>query len=171
MPTADFLGSGSINYSMHFKRFSLLYYERLAKGWERWVTIAIVALLLVPIPFVRFEAWPDGNLLWQEPLMPWSRFQICYTSFPDRRAVDDVYRFHWNGLRLETDPKLKRPLAFCAAGEPLLKWQDRPEMPLTELYTQGDLLRVRTSWQPLLLWPLRMLKESWQPGLGLTVSK
>lgn len=148
-------------------RFSTRYYERLATGWDRWVTIAIVALLLIPIPFARFESWPSGNLLSQQLLMPWSRFRICYVSFPERQLVDDVYGFHWDGLSLRADPGLARPLALTSIQEPLFKWQGRPAIPLTELHATGDFLLVRTCWQPLLLWPLRMLKDSWRNGSGL----
>jgi len=156
---------------MEFERFSGFYHERLAKGWERWVTVAIVALLLAPIPFVRFETWPSGNLLRQHPLTPWSRFRICYLSFPDHSLVDDPRGFHWNGLGLQPEPIFDRPLALSAAGEILFKWRDQPELPLTELDARGDLLLVRTGWQPLLLWPLRMLKEAWRQDLGIPTGK
>lgn len=138
------------------------YYEKLARGWNVWVTVAIVVLLLIPLPFVRFESWPNGTLLFQQLLVPWSSFRICYTSFPDRLAIDDVYHFKWSGLHPHTDVALDSLMAISSTQPPLLKWQNRPEFPLSDLFYEGGLLQIKTCWQPVLFWPIYMLYESWR---------
>ncbi len=147
-------------WNVNWKR-TTRYYEQLARGWDRWVTVAIVLLLLVPVPFARFETWPDGRLLLQQPLLPWSHFRLCYVSFPDGVAVDEMYRFHGHWPRPEVPLDFTRPVGIPSLDPPLVQWQGRPPLPLNDLFRSGALLRLRTCWQPILLWPFRMLAASW----------
>lgn len=132
-------------------------YQKRARAWDRWVTIIIVALLLVPIPFARFESWPDGRTILVRPVMPWSRFHFCYLSFPTGDPVEEAYEFTWRGQILPpgtTDPLL---FVISSAESPLLKWQNNPELVLEEVFQKGDFVQLDTFWQPLLLWPLSMV--------------
>ena len=133
--------------------------ERRARRWDRRITVLIVLILLLPFPFVQFQSWPDGRPLYVYMAMPWSGFRICYTSVPEGRAVEEVYRFSWTGKILPASGSPSLLLTVAAEGPLTLKWRGSPAVVLRELYQQGALLEVKRLWQPLLLWPLRMV---WQ---------
>lgn len=132
--------------------------DKRARRWDRWVTIIIVIVLLLPIPFARFESWPDGGTILVRPVLPWSRFLFCYVSFPENHAVQEAYRFTWKGQILPADHHPK-PLLLVStsADSPLLKWQNNPELTLNDVFQQGNFVRVSTFWRPILLWPIAML--------------
>ncbi len=131
-----------------------------ARLWDRWVTVVIIIFLLIPLPFVRFEVWPEGTVLYDHMVLPWSRFRICYTTFPDREIREDVYSFDWKSeflSRKKASPP--RLLVVSSVYVPTLKWQDRRETPLKEMYQNGSFLRVTSFWQPLMFWPFRMMLQ------------
>lgn len=130
-------------------------YEKRAQRWDRWVTIAIVAILFIPLPFARFEAWPSGQVVADHIIMPWSRFRICYVSYPDGAPKEERFEFSWKARILPGDP-LPTLHGFQSFHPPILKWQNGPELELKEPFYRGDLLRVKTSWQPIALWPFRL---------------
>lgn len=132
-------------------------YQKRAKAWDRWVTIIIVGLLLLPIPFARFESWPDGRTILVRPVMPWSRFHFCYVAFPGGEPVEEAYEFTWRGRILPANTPDPLLLVISSAEAPLLKWQNNPELVLEEVFQQGDFVQVGTFWQPILLWPLSMV--------------
>jgi len=133
------------------------FYQKRAKVWDRGVTIIIVALLLVPIPFARFKSWPDGRTILVRPVMPWSRFHFCYVTFPGGDPVEEAYQFTWKGKILPGGTTTPMLFVISSAESPLLKWQNNPELVLEEVFQQGDFVQVDTFWQPLLLWPFSML--------------
>jgi hypothetical protein len=134
----------------------MIHYERKARRWNIWVTGFLVAVLFVPLPFVRFETWPGRQMLAEHIATPWSRFRVCYESFPGRETVEDVYGFTWKG-RLKNEngatPQFLHPRSL---GPPVLKWQNGPEINLHDAFVKGELIKVETFWQPMILWPLRM---------------
>jgi hypothetical protein len=138
-------------------------YEKRAKSWDRWTTIIIVALLMVPLPFARFKAWPDGKVLNERLVMPWSWFQLCYTTFPGGEIVEETYHFTWKGEVIPRSASSFTLFTIDANEPPLLKWQNSPPMRLEQLFLRGDMLRLETVWQPVLLWPLRMLWQLYTP--------
>lgn len=131
--------------------------EKRARTWDRWVTVIIVITLLLPIPFARFESWPRGGTILVRPVLPWSRFLFCYVSFPENEPIEEAYRFTWTGNILPTDHTKLLLSVSGSADPPLLKWQNNPELVLTDVFQQGNFVRVNTFWQPILLWPFTML--------------
>ncbi len=127
-----------------------------AEKWDRTITLAIVLLLAVPLPFARFETWPHGRIFPDRIIAPWSRFRICYTSPSGGETHEDVYRFTWTGRLITGDASPLNLFLVASAGDPSLKWQDYPETPLKDMVQKGRFLRVETFWQPLFLWPFRM---------------
>jgi len=132
------------------------YYEKRAKKWDRWTTISILLILLLPFPFAHFEAWPSGAVISEHIIMPWSQFRLCYISYPERECVEEEYGFTWKGEILPRH--LSSPAIFIlnSSEPPLLKWQSTPDLVLKEVFLQGEFLKLKTLWQPLLLWPLKM---------------
>jgi hypothetical protein len=104
------------------------------------------------------------QVILERPILPWSQFQIRYVTFPQGIPVVQRYGFTWKG-QLHSDPTgleaaLKESgFAITPVNDPLLKWQNNPEIRLGEMFTHGEVLKVTTYWQPLLLWPLRL---GWQ---------
>lgn len=133
------------------------FFQKRAKAWDRFITIAIVAILLLPLPFARFESWPDGGTILVRPVMPWSKFHFCYISFPKGEPVEETYGFTWRGKILPAGTATPLILVTSSAESPLLKWQNNPELALDEVFQQGDFVQVDTFWQPILLWPVSML--------------
>lgn len=131
--------------------------EKKARAWDRWVTIFIVIALSLPIPFARFESWPQGGTILVRPVLPWSRFQFCYVRFPENDAVEEAYYFTWKGKILPADNSSPLLLVPTSAEPPVLKWQKNPELTLSEVFQQGNFVQVKTFWQPILLWPFAML--------------
>ncbi len=130
-------------------------HERRARRWDRWVTGVIVLLLFVPLPFARFESWPGGQIVADHIITPWSRFRVCYASFPDGHPTEEAFEFTWKATIV---PGYSSPVlpGLQPISPPLLKWQNGPERELKEAFYRGDLLRVTTSWQPVVLWPFRL---------------
>ncbi len=71
--------------------------EKKAMVWDRMVTVFIVALLFLPIPFARFQVQPQLSTLLERPILPWSRFHIRYLSYPQGTPMEENYRFSWRG--------------------------------------------------------------------------
>ncbi|MFP5212269.1 MAG: hypothetical protein ACLGPL_02715 [Acidobacteriota bacterium] len=137
-----------------------LLHEKKAIAWDRMVTIVIVALLFIPLPFARVETWPNGSALAERIVTPWTTFQLCYTDLHSKESVEDRYAFTWKGELLpQKVSNLLIPMPF-SVDPPTLKWWNAPELSLKEAFYRGDFLRVKTFWQPVILWPLGM-------GLGL----
>lgn len=130
-------------------------YEMRARRWDRWVTMAIVLALCIPLPFARFESWPAGQIVADHIITPWSRFRVCYSAFPDGHPIEEAFEFTWKAKIIPGHPSPLLP-GTQSVTPLLLKWQNGPEMELKEPFYRGDLLRVRTSWQPILLWPFRL---------------
>lgn len=131
--------------------------ERHARAWDRWVTGLIVAFLFIPFPIARFESWPRGEVVLQRLVMPWSRFQICYVSFPDGKPVEEVYTFGWKGNLEHHDGPFPVEFSWNSTEPPILKWQSAPEIVLGGLFRNGEFLRLKTTWRPLVIWPLEAL--------------
>ncbi|MCU0573839.1 MAG: hypothetical protein MUC41_12715 [Syntrophobacteraceae bacterium] len=135
----------------------MIHHEKRARRWNILVTVLLTAVLFVPMPFVRFDTWPGNEMLAEHIVTPWSRFRLCYESLPCRDPVVDVYRFSWKG-RLKngdgTNPQFLHPGSLGPAS---LKWQNGPEITLREAYVHGELIRVETYWQPMILWPFKMI--------------
>jgi hypothetical protein len=96
--------------------------------------------------------------------MPWSRFQIRYVSYPQGLPLVEGYGFTWKGriLREPGDsPAQQREITFAITpvNEPLLRWQDNPDIRLGESFVRGEMLKVTSFWQPVIFYPLRM---GWQ---------
>ncbi len=121
------------------------------------MTVLLTAVLFVPLPFVRFETWPGGEMVAEHIVTPWSRFRICYETFPCREIAEDVYRFSWSGRIKNGDGTNPQFLHPGSAGPVSLKWQNGPETLLDDVFVQGELLRVETYWQPVILWPFKMI--------------
>jgi hypothetical protein len=130
-------------------------FEKRARSWDRWVTIVIVACLFIPLPFARFESWPAGQVLADHIVTPWSRFRVCYAAFPDGLPTEETFAFTWKARIIPGNPSPILP-RLQSLHPPLLKWQDGPEVELKESFYRGDLLQVKTSWQPVVLWPFRL---------------
>lgn len=133
------------------------FYEERARYWDKVASIVLVIFLLLPFPFARFMAWPAGGVISEHLIMPWSHFRICYLAFPDGDTVEDSYEFTWKGKILGGSMHVPLLLAFDSLDPPVLKWQNTRELPLANTFFEGDLIRVETFWQPLLLWPLKMV--------------
>ncbi len=132
--------------------------------WDRRVTWLLVLLLAMPLPFARFETWPGGTVISEHPVTPWSRFRICFWEPPEGAPREERYEFTWKGQVL---PRESPPTLFLdvpSLRPPALKWQDNPEIPLDQSFFQGHLVRLETYWQPLILWPFRMLWRSASSG-------
>ncbi len=134
----------------------MIHYERRARRWNIWVTGFLVAVLFVPLPFVRIETWPGSQMIAERIATPWSRFRVCYESFPGRETVEDVYGFTWKGRLTNEDGVTPQFLHPRSLGPLVLKWQNGPEINLHEAFVKGELIKVETFWQPMILWPFRM---------------
>ena len=139
-------------------------YERNARKVDRLMTIAILMILAIPVPFARFEACPAGTVISEHMIMPWSGFKICYTTFPDGEAVEEEYQFTWKGEILPREVSTSILFSIDSITPPILKWQSLPDVSLKGLFFQGEMLKLRTFWQPIMLWPLKMV---WQAGSQL----
>lgn len=131
--------------------------ERQARRMDLFMTIVVLLVLLIPLPFARFEAFPSGDLISEHMIMPWSDFKICYSSFPNADPVEESYRFTWKG---ELIPKASsKPVLFAVNSmePPVLKWQSLPDVRLGSLFLDGDMIRLRTFWQPIIFWPIKMV--------------
>ena len=78
--------------------------------------------------------------------------------------MEDNYRFSWKGRIYRdtgSDVTAQQQVRFAItpANEPLLRWQDNPEIRLGELFVRGEVLTVNSFWQPLIFYPARM---AWQ---------
>ncbi len=135
--------------------------EQRARVWNRWVTGAIVALLFIPFPIARFDASPGGSVVLDRLIMPWSQFKICYVSVQDDSAVEEQYTFIWPGKLAQYHGPFPADFDTDSAEPAVLKWQDAPEMGLRNLFVNGESLRLRTLWRPLLLWPMEKLWRIW----------
>ena len=138
--------------------------HRKAVTWDRMVTAFIVVLLFIPMPFARFQVAPRMTTILERPVMPWSRFQIRYVSYPQGLPLVEGYGFTWKGriLREPGDsPAQQREITFAITpvNEPLLRWQDNPDIRLGESFVRGEMLKVTSFWQPVIFYPLRM---GWQ---------
>lgn len=147
---------------MHSETFDTLSHdtagglEKKARRWDRYVTLSIVLLLLVPLPFVRFESWPHGAIVFERIIMPWSRFQLCYVDYAHDAPVVEQYFFTWKGELLPKNVSLPLLARSHAVEPPILKWQDNPDIVLKDIFSKGDFLHIKTFWRPLLLWPFAM---------------
>lgn len=121
------------------------------------MTIAVLLVLLIPVPFARFEAFPTGNLISEHMIMPWSDFKICYTSFPSGEPVEEKYRFTWKGEILPSEGSRQAIFSVNSTEPPLLKWQSLPDVRLGSVFLSGDMIRLKTFWQPIMLWPIKMV--------------
>jgi hypothetical protein len=138
--------------------------DKKAMVWDRMVTVVIVALLFVPIPFARFQALPHMATLLERPIMPWSRFQVRSLSYPQGMPLEESFQFNWKGQILRASDQAPPPqrevsFAITPVNEPLLRWQGNPDIRLGELFGHGEVLKVTSFWQPAILYPLRM---GWQ---------
>lgn len=131
--------------------------EQRARVWNRWVIGAIVALLVIPLPIARFDSSPGGSVVLDRLIMPWSRFKICYVSFQDDSAVEEQYTFTWPGELDHHHGPLPANFDVDSVEPVVLRWQDAPEIALGSLFINGESLRLRTLWRPLLLWPMEKL--------------
>ncbi len=138
--------------------------DKKAMIWDRMVTVFIVSLLLIPLPFARLQTTHPVTTILERPIMPWSHFQFRYLSYPQGEPREDIYRFTWKGqiLRETSDgslPQREATFAISPANEPLLRWQNHRDIRLGELYPHGEVLKMTSFWQPIILYPLRM---GWQ---------
>jgi hypothetical protein len=138
--------------------------EKKAAAWDRFVTVIIVLLLFFPLPFARFQTQPQKVVLLERPILPWSQFRIRYVTYPRGVPVEQVYRFTWNGKIVAQDvaatpAQTSVSFAITPVNNPLLRWQNNPEIRLGDIFVQGEVLKVTSFWQPLLFWPLRI---GWQ---------
>ena len=138
--------------------------EKKAAAWDRFVTVAIVVLLFLPLPFARFQTLPQKVVLLERPILPWSQFRIRYVTYPRGVLVEQAYRFTWNGRIVAqgtsaTAAETSVSFAITPVNNPLLRWQNNPEIRLGDIFVQGEVLKVTSFWQPLLFWPLRI---GWQ---------
>ena len=143
----------------------LTQYEKHAAKVDRWMTIAILLVLLLPFPFARFEACPAGNVISEHMIMPWSSFKICYVAFPNGEIVEESYRFTWKGEMLPREASTPVLFSINSSEPPILKWQSLPDVILKKVFLQGDMLKLKTFWQPILLWPIKMI---WGAGSQLS---
>ena len=132
--------------------------ERQIRRWDWLVTLTIVVCLCIPLPFARFQAWPQGDVFLEKLVTPWSQFRLCYISFPEKDPVEELYRFTWKGKILSQGVPAPTPLVVTSVDEePSIRWQKNPEIPLSDIFRRGDFIHVETFWQPLLLSPFRMM--------------
>jgi hypothetical protein len=140
-------------------------HEKRAVAWDRFVTLIIVGLLFLPLPFARFQTAPQMTILLERPILPWSRFTIRCLSFPEGIVMESSYGFTWKGQLVPmedgrpTSPVQEIAFPISPVSEPLLRWQNNPDIRLGDLFVRGETLTVNSFWQPLLLWPVRM---GWQ---------
>jgi hypothetical protein len=140
------------------------YDEKMPRKWDRRITIIIVLLLLVPLPFARIESWPGGNILMERLIVPWTGFRLCYISYPEMEPVVEDYSFTWKGELLPRNGSSLLLAYNPFMGEPILKWRNSREIHLNELFTTGGVLRFSSSWQPILLWHAGMLWRTIRNG-------
>jgi hypothetical protein len=151
------MGSGEVDLEPGRGEETQGEHERRARAWDRWVTGAIVVFLFLPFPIARFDSLPGGEVVLDRLVMPWSRFRICYVSFQDGTPVEEEYTFTWPGRLDQHHGPFPADFALDSAEPSVLKWQDAPEMALGNLFINGESLRLRTLWRPLLLWPIEKL--------------
>ena len=151
------MGSGEVGLEPVQGETARVDHERRARSWDRWVTLVIVLFLLVPFPIARFDSWPGGQVVLDRLVMPWSRFRICYVSFEDGNPVEEEYTFTWPARLDQQHGPLPAEFTVHSAEPAILKWQDAPEMALGNLFSNRELLRLRTLWRPLILWPIEKL--------------
>jgi hypothetical protein len=135
-------------------------YEKNARRVDRLMTIAILMVLLAPLPFARFEACPTGSVISEHMIMPWSGFKICYTAFPSGEPVIESYRFTWKGEIIPREASNPVLFPIESITPPILKWQSLPDTQLKGLFFQGDMIRLKTFWQPIMLWPVKMVLQA-----------
>lgn len=138
--------------------------ERDVRRWDRRITIIIVLLLLAPLPFVKIESFPGGDVLLEKLIVPWTGFRVCYVSYPEMEPVVEDYSFTWKGELL---PRNSSSLILADrpfVEEPILKWRNSPDIYLDSFTAKGGVLRIRSSWRPVLLWPAGMLWRLIQNG-------
>ncbi len=136
--------------------------ERTARRWDVLVTLILMTLLLLPIPFVQFRSWPERRLILERPVLPWSAFRLCYQPIEGGPPVEELYRFRGSGGLAPQTLTAVSPLALESSELPFLQWQKQPEIGLHELHHRGGLLEITVRWQPVIAYPLRMLKNAWQ---------
>jgi len=136
--------------------------DRRARRWDVFVTVLLAAFLLVPMPFVQFRSWPERRLILERPVLPWSAFRLCYHPLEGGRPVEELYRFQGSGRLAPQSLNAVSPLALESSELPLLQWQNQPEIGLHEIHGTGALLEITVRWQPVLAYPLKMLKNAWQ---------
>lgn len=133
-------------------------HEKKALTVDRFITFGIVLLLFVPFPFARFEACPTGEVISEHMIMPWSGFKLCYISYPDGDPVEDRYQFTWKGEVLPRGSLPKPMLIHIDSLEPpIFKWQNNPDVFLRTVFYRGEMIRLKTFWQPIVFWPLKMV--------------
>jgi hypothetical protein len=130
-------------------------------SWDSWATVFFLLLLMVPLPFARFESWPSGRIISEHLVTPWSRFQLCYTDYPGGQAVQETFNFTWKGELIPRGMVPPELFFINSLDPPAFQWQSTPEVVLKESFYKGELLRLETFWQPVLLWPFKM---GWQAG-------
>ncbi len=136
--------------------------DRTARRWDLVVTVSMALLLLIPIPFVQFRSWPERRLILERPVLPWSSFRLCYRPLDTDQPVVEQYRFDRSGrLNPPLGPAVF-PMVLESREPPLLQWQKHPEMGLQDLHAQASFLDITVRWQPVLVYPLRMLKDVWK---------
>lgn len=136
--------------------------DRRARRWDVFVTVLLAAFLLVPVPFVQFRSWPERRLILERPVLPWSTFRLCYHPIEGGPPVEELYRFQGSG-RLSPQPlSAVSPVALESSELPFLQWQKQPEIGLHEIHRTGALLEITVRWQPVLAYPMRMLKDAWK---------
>jgi len=136
--------------------------DRRARRWDVFVTVLLAAFLLVPMPFVQFRSWPERRLILERPVLPWSAFRLCYHPLEGGRPVEELYRFQGSGRLAPQSLNAVSPLALESSELPWLQWQNQPEIGLHEIHGTGALLEITVRWQPVLAYPLKMLKNAWQ---------
>jgi hypothetical protein len=132
-------------------------YEEKARKWNIWVTVFLTVILCVPLPFARFETWPGLDIISEHIIAPWSRFRLCYAAYPGGETVEDVYAFSWKGQLRNGDGSNPQFLHPGSLGPVALKWQNGPEIVLKDAYAKGELIRLETTWQPMIVWPFKMI--------------
>lgn len=136
--------------------------DRRASRWDVTVMVLLAILLLIPIPFVQFRSWPERRLILERPVLPWSAFRLCYHPIEGGPPVEELYHFEGSG-RLAPQPlNAVSPLALESSELPFLQWQKQPEIGLHEIHRTGALLEITVRWQPILAYPLKMLRDAWQ---------
>lgn len=130
--------------------------EKRTLAWDRWTTVIFLLLLMLPVPFARFESWPGGKIISEHLVTPWSRFQLCYIDFPSGQAAQETFKFTWKGELIPRGIVPPEVFVISSLEPPAFKWQNAPEVILKDSFYKGELLKLETFWQPVLLWPFKM---------------